>query len=229
MSTRRRWVSFLERHQLSACQERTASIVNMIDEMSISSSSSMSSLSSGLSSDFDDSRSDEEMLVDEIFASLANQSATVSIKRPAGNQLAGEHDVHPVVSGLQHRIDSCDLTIPESRRGSRTHPPEANKLRSRWILILEHCRFFRCIRRVNISQWVISSLWFSSHITGIANAVMAGERWHRFFVCAPNGHVLWSAFQESAAADYFECFWSQICLQILHPALAYINMVQRGT
>jgi hypothetical protein len=27
-----------------------------------------------------------------------------------------------------------------------------------------------------------------------------------FVVCAPNGYVLRSAFYESAAADYFECF-----------------------
>jgi hypothetical protein len=47
----------------------------MIDEMSISSSSSLSSLSSdSLMSDFDDS-SEYEMLVDEVFAALANQSA----------------------------------------------------------------------------------------------------------------------------------------------------------
>ena len=71
----RRWSSFLERHQLAASQERTESIVHMIDEMSISSSSSLSSLSSGsLMSDFDDS-SEYEMLVDEVFAALANQSA----------------------------------------------------------------------------------------------------------------------------------------------------------
>ena len=71
----RRWSSFLERHQHDTWQERAASIVNLIEEMSISSSSSLSSISSGsLSSDFDDDKSDEEMLVDEVFASLANQS-----------------------------------------------------------------------------------------------------------------------------------------------------------
>jgi hypothetical protein len=48
----------------------------MIDEMSMSSSSSLSSISSGsLSSDFDDDRSDDEMFVDDVYVSLGNQSA----------------------------------------------------------------------------------------------------------------------------------------------------------
>jgi hypothetical protein len=69
--------SFLERHQHGAWQERAASIIHMIDEMSMSSSfSSLSSISSGsLSSDFDDDRSDNEMLVDEVYVSLGNQRA----------------------------------------------------------------------------------------------------------------------------------------------------------
>jgi hypothetical protein len=74
----RRWSLFLERHQHDAWQERAASIIHMIDEMSImsSSSSSLSSISSGsLSSDFDDDRSDDEMLVDEVYVSLGNQRA----------------------------------------------------------------------------------------------------------------------------------------------------------
>ena len=87
----------------------------MIDEMSISSSSSFLSLSSGsLSSDFDDDKSDDEMLVNEFFV-------------------------------------------------------------SRRILIAVNCRFFRCIRRVDISLRAIFVLWFSRHITGIAIVIMAGE------------------------------------------------------
>ena len=67
----RRWSSFLERHQHAAWQERAESIAHMIDEMSVSSSSSLSSISSGsLGSDLEDN----EMLVHEVFASLANQS-----------------------------------------------------------------------------------------------------------------------------------------------------------
>ena len=72
----RQWSSFLERHQHAEWQELNELILHTIDDMSISSSSSPSSVSSGgLSSDFDSDTSDDEMLVDQFFLSLTNQRA----------------------------------------------------------------------------------------------------------------------------------------------------------
>lgn len=71
----------------------------MIDEMSVSSSSSLSSISSGsMSSDFDD----DEMLVHEVFASLANQSTIA-------NQLT-QNIAHP---DIVWRTKKNGLTIEE--------------------------------------------------------------------------------------------------------------------
>ncbi len=56
----------------------------------MSSSSSLSSISSGsLSSNFDDDRRDNKMLVDEVYVSLGNQSAT------ANNDQLTQTIVHP--------------------------------------------------------------------------------------------------------------------------------------
>ena len=55
-------------------------------------------------------------------------------------------------------------------------------LLSWWISIHQSSRFYRCIRRVDISQWAGGRLRCSGHITGIAFVVMARESRHRFFV-----------------------------------------------
>jgi hypothetical protein len=53
--------------------------------------------------------------LDKYSAEVPSQQAQamVGFKRPAGKQLTGEHDVHPIVSGIHHRIDRCDDTVSE--------------------------------------------------------------------------------------------------------------------
>ncbi len=56
---------------------------------------------------------------------------------------------------------------------------------SRQIWIVEHCRFYRWICRMNICIYYIkSSQWFRGFIAGIAIVVMVAERRHRVLLCA---------------------------------------------
>ena len=78
-------------------------------------------------------------------------------QRFAGYQLAGEYDVHPVVSGLQHRLKISDDTISESWHWIGSHPNMIKELCSWWIWV-ELSRLFHWILRVKMSQLLIGRM-----------------------------------------------------------------------
>lgn len=67
----------------AAWQEHAKIIIQMIDEMSISPSSSLSlTLSGSLSRDFDNDDDNNNLLIHEVFASLVKQQSTIANKLP---------------------------------------------------------------------------------------------------------------------------------------------------